>query len=437
MMGAGALTRNSIYNMLGQGLPMLVGVVTIPRLLHALGVDRFGILTLTWAVMGYFSLFEMGLGRALTQIVAERSGSRDRVELPDIIHTALVMMLLLGIAGGICLVVVSPWIIVRAIKMSPFLHQECLYSFGLMALSTPAVTVLAGLRGILEARQRFLEINILRFCMGILTFLGPWLVSFKTVHLFWVVLSLVAMRYLALIGYYCVCRRTVHEMKEGGTVQYRHWRVLLRFGGWMTVSNLVSPLMVNIDRFFIGAFLSVSAIAYYATPFDMITKVLAVPMAITSVLFPKFGAMHRNDPNGTFELYRKGLGTIFLILAPVLLLLGLGAPWILLYWLGPDFAHHGTRVMQIMCIGVLMNGLATVPFAFIQGVARPDLTAKFHMAEAPAYLAILWVLGTHFGIVGVAWAWAARVSLDFILLSVAAQRLQNLVKHYPGGGSGC
>lgn len=424
MRKVGALTRNSVYNLLGQGLPMLVGIVTIPRLVHALGVDRFGVLTLTWAVMGYFSLFDLGMGRALTQIVSERSGIGDRAELPDIIHTALVMMLLFGIVGGICLGAVSPWMVGRVLKMSPMLHHESLYAFGLMAFSVPAVTLLAGLRGILTAQHRFLEINILRLGMGILTFLGPWLVSFRTVHLFWVVLSLEVMRYGALGAHYWVCRRVVPEMNQAGAFQSRHWRSLIKFGGWMTVSNLISPLMVNMDRFFIGAFVSVGAIAYYATPFDMITKVLAVPGAITSVLFPMFGALHRTDPTEAHRLYRKGMRTVFLVLTPILLGIGLGAPWILLHWLGPTFAQHSSGVMRILCLGVLVNALATVPFAFIQGVARPDLTAKFHLAEAPLYLAVMWVLGTKFGIVGVAWAWAARVTLDLTLLFLAAWRIQ-------------
>ena len=420
----GTHKKNSIYNLLGQGLPMLVGVVTIPRLVHALGVDRFGILTLAWAVMGYFSLFELGLGRALTQIVAERTGTKDSEDLSNIVHTALVMMLLLGVVGGVTLIAVSPWIVGRVLKVSIILHHESISAFFLMAFSVPAVTLLAGLRGILEARQRFFEINILRFCMGVLTFLGPWLVSFKTVNLFWVVLSLVAMRYGALVAYYWSCRRGMSEMNATGAFQSCHLRMLLRFGGWMTVSNLISPLMVNLDRFFIGAFLSVSAIAYYATPFDMITKVLAIPGAITSVLFPLFGALHRTDPVETNRLYRKGLTTVFLVLAPILLGLAIGSHWILLHWLGLNFAQQGSGVMRILCLGVLINALATVSFAFIQGVGRPDLTARFHVAEVPIYLASLWVLGKHFGILGVAWAWTLRVSIDLVLLALASQRLQ-------------
>ncbi|WP_257313838.1 flippase [Geothrix fuzhouensis] len=425
MMKIGNLTRNSIYNLLGQGLPMLVGLITIPRLVHALGVDRFGILTLTWAVMGYFSLFDLGLGRALTQLVAERSGTGNDKALPDIIRTALIMMLGLGLVGGVCLGAASPLVVGRVLRMSPALHREVLYAFGLMAFSVPAVTLLAGLRGLLEARQHFLEINLLRLAMGVFTFLGPWLVSFKTTHLFWVVLSLEVMRYAALGAHYWMCRRVVPEMTMPASFQSNHWKVLLKFGGWMTVSNIISPLMVNMDRFFIGAFLSVGAIAYYATPFDMVTKLLVISGAVVSVLFPMFGALHRANPFEAIRLYRKGMRTIFLVLAPILLALGLGAHWLLLHWLGPTFAQRGSAIMQILCLGVLANSLAAVPFAFIQGAARPDLTAKFHLIEGPLYIILLMSLGSRLGILGVAWAWTLRVALDLILLEVAARRIQS------------
>lgn len=420
----GSLTKNSIYNLLGSGLPMVVGILTIPRLIHMLGVDRFGVLSLTWVVMGYFSLFDLGLGRALTQVVAERSVTDERYELADIIRTALIMMLLLGLVGGLFLGLVSPVVVTHVLKMTPALQTEAVYAFILMAFSVPAVTLLAGLRGILEARQQFYGISILRLCMGILTFLGPWLVTFWTVHLFWVVLSLEGMRYAALAAHHWLCRRTVPELRAGGVFRTRHWKRLITFGGWMTVSNIISPIMVNLDRFFIGGFVSVGAITYYATPFDMITKVFIISNAVVTVLFPMFGSLYLVDIQEAVRLYWKGLRTIFFALFPLLTVIAMNATFILGRWLGPDFAVHGAPVLQVLCLGVIINALAAVPYAYIQGAARPDLTAKFHLAEVPFYLGILWVLGTHFGILGVAWAWTFRVLLDLILLLIAAFRIQ-------------
>ena len=68
------------WSMFGMALPLLVALVTIPYLIDALGVARFGVLSLAWVVVGYFSLFDMGLGKAMTQLVAKKIGSGEENE---------------------------------------------------------------------------------------------------------------------------------------------------------------------------------------------------------------------------------------------------------------------------------------------------------------------------------------------------------------------
>jgi O-antigen/teichoic acid export membrane protein len=44
----------------------------------------------------------------------------------------------------------------------------------------------------------------------------------------------------------------------------RRWvKLLLGFGGWVSVTNLIGPLLVSIDRVFIGAISGSAAVAYY------------------------------------------------------------------------------------------------------------------------------------------------------------------------------
>jgi O-antigen/teichoic acid export membrane protein len=77
---------------------------------------------------------------------------------------------------------------------------------------------------------------------------------------------------------------------------------------------------------------------------------------------------------------------------------------------------HSTRVLQILSLGVLANGLAAIPFALIQGTGRADITGKLHLLELPFYLAAVWYLTVHYGIAGTAVAWLLRVVADCILL---------------------
>lgn len=78
------LARNTLWNLLGTLLPMGVAVVSIPPLVRALGLDRFGLLSLAWVVIGYFSLFDVGIGRALTKLVAEKLGANEEHTVPPL-----------------------------------------------------------------------------------------------------------------------------------------------------------------------------------------------------------------------------------------------------------------------------------------------------------------------------------------------------------------
>jgi O-antigen/teichoic acid export membrane protein len=78
--------------------------------------------------------------------------------------------------------------------------------------------------------------------------------------------------------------------------------------------------------------------------------------------------------------------------------------------------------MQLLSIGILMNGVASIPFAFIQGMGRPDVTAKFHLLEAALYIPCAWWLVKGYGPVGAALAWTLRAGADSIFLLLFAGR---------------
>src|SRR5258708_38264433 len=104
-----SLTRNVLWNFAGQIAPLFAAVIAIPVLIRGMGTDRFGLLTLAWMVIGYFSLFDLGLGRALIKLVSEKLGEGRLAEIPKLVWTALALMALLGIVGGAAMFVLSGW----------------------------------------------------------------------------------------------------------------------------------------------------------------------------------------------------------------------------------------------------------------------------------------------------------------------------------------
>jgi O-antigen/teichoic acid export membrane protein len=417
------LAKNTVWNLIGSGAPVLVAVVCIPILIRVLGKDRFGVLTLAWALIGYASLFDLGLGRALTQLVAKKLGAGEDRDIPSVVWTSLVLMVVLGLLGTAAIFLIAPWLTGRGLNVPAALRGETLESFRLLGLSLPFVITTAGLRGLLEAHQRFGLINALRIPMGVFTLAGPLLVLPFSKSLVPVIAVLVTGRIASWVAFLLVCLRVAPELRR--SVGWKRAAVgpLLRFGGWMSVSNLVSPLLVMLDRFMIGAMVSLTAVAYYATPFEVVIKFLLVPGALTAVMFPAFAATFAQGGERTEFLYRRSVKSLFLVLFPLMLCTVALAQDGLKIWLGPEFAQHSFRVMQVLTVGVFVNSLAYVPFALLQGAGRPDLTATLHLIELPVYLGLMWVLIRSNGIEGAAIAWTGRVAVDALFLFVLAKRL--------------
>ncbi|HVL74569.1 MAG TPA: hypothetical protein VM406_01025, partial [Noviherbaspirillum sp.] len=65
------LLRNSLWNLSGSAIPMVVALATIPILIGALGVEGFGIVTLVGSIIGYFGVLDINLQAGSIKYLAE------------------------------------------------------------------------------------------------------------------------------------------------------------------------------------------------------------------------------------------------------------------------------------------------------------------------------------------------------------------------------
>jgi O-antigen/teichoic acid export membrane protein len=424
------VAKNTIYNLLGYGLPLLVAIVLIPPLIKGLGEERFGILSLSWVVIGYFSFFDLGIGRALTKLIAEKIGVNSTEEIPGIFWTSFFLMLIASFSGTIILLFVSDLFIQDIFKISESLKEETLHTFYVLAFSIPIVATTAGLRGILEAYQKFGAINTIRIFLGVFTFLGPLLCLIFTQSLFWIVLFLVAIRIIVWILYLLLCFKVNPEIKLNFKFERGLVKPVLKISGWMTVSNIVGPIIIYLDRFLIGAVISAAAITYYTTPYEVVTKLFIIPGALVAVLFPVFSSSFQNNPDFSKKIFLRGTKFIFIFIYPVILLILTFAFEGMDLWLGRKFAEESSLVLQLLAVGVLLNSLAYLPFTYLQGVGRPDIPAKINLIELPFYVLAMWLATKQFGISGSAFVWAALSFVNTLIQFFIVFRLaQNKFKY--------
>jgi O-antigen/teichoic acid export membrane protein len=236
--------------------------------------------------------------------------------------------------------------------------------------------------------------------------------------------ALLAVRVLGCVSYLALCLHHLPLRRTRVAVHGHAARGLLSFGGWMSVSAVLGPVMVYFDRFLIGALLSLAMVAYYTTPYDLVSRLWIVSQAVVGVLYPALTAEFARGPAGhVARLFGWGTLVVGVLVFPVTCACVLFAPEGLRLWVGPVFAVHSAPVLRWIAAGVFVNALAQVALALVQVSGHPRWSATLHVLEVPCYLAALWLLVHARGIEGAALAWFLRATVDAGALLVFADRV--------------
>ena len=414
-----SLKRNTLWNLAGTAIPMVAGLVLIPFTLGRLGGEAFGVLTLIWGLIGYFSVFDLGVGRALTVQLSQLVASGRSREVGPTLRAGMVLTGAAGLVGAVLIGLLAPLLAHHWLKISPAFQDDARQAFLVAAVGVLPTTLASGLRGALEGLDRFAASNLTRILLGVWVFaLSAWSVYFHGPRLELVALYLVLGRCLVVLT--MVLQLRSHWYAYGLGFARRHVRALWNYGLWVTVTGIVGPLMVYGDRFFVSAAVGADQLPFYAVPQDILLRLLLIPMALTGALLPRLAAM---DPTATAQSYRQTYRRVAIAMLAICTASAVIAYPAMSVWISEAFAVAALPVVLVLCVGIWVNALASVPYTLLHAKGNPRLTALFHLAELLVYLLAVWYLATAFGLLGAAMAWLARVLLDWVLLHLAVRRL--------------
>jgi O-antigen/teichoic acid export membrane protein len=270
----------------------------------------------------------------------------------------------------------------------------------------------------------------LRVPTGILLVGAPCLTAYFSPDLIWACISIFLVRLLHLVVLSALTSRELRlQMTALPWVLLRHstlaWlRRLLSFGGWVTVSNVVGPVIVYVDRFVIGATLAAGAVAVYAIPFDMVSRLPVLVTALCSVLLPELARLSSlsaaAEPTAMRQahqlVWRSSVFSALVVAALVVSGASL-APWALRLWLGQDFSLQSAALTQVLLVAFGVNALAQIPFTALQAVGKVRAVALLHATELIPYGVLVYLAIDRVGLIGAAWAWLFRSVVDYGVLA--------------------
>ncbi len=424
-----SLRKNTLWNLAGSGLPLIAAIALIPYILQRLGAESFGVLTLIWSLIGYFSLFDMGVGRALTYELSKLRAVNNLAEISLTLKAGLMLTLVAGAFGAAIIFVLAPYLATSWLKISPVLKQDAMLAFQITAVGIIPTTLTSGLRGALEGLERFAGSNVSKIVLGFCMFVLPALAIMLHGNKLWVVaLYLVASRIaVTILGvsqlreylFIRVVTPPMHTLTSRSALSTRI-KPLLNYGVWITVTGIVGPMMVYGDRFFVSAAVGAALLPLYAIPQEGLQRLLMIPSALCGALLPQLSAL---SPKAAAGLYWRNYKRVIIVMFWICVLAALLIYPALAWWLSVDFAEKALPIALVLCVGIWLNSMAQVPYTLVHANGSPKTTAYFHLIELAIYAVLLWWLANNYGLLGAAWAWVVRVALDLVLLHFAANNV--------------
>ncbi|CAE6724252.1 flippase [Paraburkholderia aspalathi] len=411
-----SLTRSATLNFVGGILPMFVALVTTPIYLHHIGAARYGVLAIVWMVQGYFGFLDLGLSSATSNRIAQLGDAPQR-EREAVLWTAMILNAALGLVGGVALYALMHALLAY-FDMGEALRVELLPALPYVACLVPLSNLISVFNGALVGRERFGTLNAVTLPVTLmyqLVPLGAALVFGPNLR-FLVFGTLVAGVAALTVTAFAVWR--VFPLRLASGPRRELVGQLFSYGAWISVTSLAQPLLETADRLMIGHALGPQAVTYYQVPFNLAARARLFPSVIARTLFPRLSALDAASGVALSSSVIRGLAAA---LTPMMVFgIFLMHPFLSL-WVGQEFASRAASVGETILVGIWINSLAWIAACHLQATGRPGIVARLQAYEMLPFLALLWWMLQHFGVLGAALAWSARNLLDGVLLLHAAR----------------
>lgn len=410
-----SVVQNMFWNVAGSGWNVALTLVTTPFVVYRLGVSTYGVYALLGVFLGYFKFLDLGFSRAIERFSAAARGGGREEEVERIFHTGLTLQYISAVAGA-CIILGVAEAVLPLLKISPDRLPEALDALRFSAATFALNLANGGAAGLLRAYERFSTLNRISMISSTFTTLltigmiawSPTLAMAVIANLIGAVVGIAWAQWEAarIVG-----RFPRFRLHRG------HLRSMLRFGGMLTISGVMNPILVNIEKIMLAGIVGTTALTFYMVPYRAVEKVTMFPGALSRALFPVLSRFDGGgDRLGAFRTASRATLVLGWVLLPLFSVLWIAGDPLLSIWMGRDFASQAIVVLLIVGAGFFVNMLAWNAVALLQAYGRPGLQTVLMLCETLVYVPVAYVFMAQWGVAGAAGAWCLRVVVDALVL---------------------
>jgi O-antigen/teichoic acid export membrane protein len=418
---------NAIYNLIPQFWFLGLTLFTMPFVLHRLGVDAYGILSIITVVAGYLAFLDLGLNVAVIRFIAAHDAKGERDEINRVTATALAVFSVMALVA-VAALLVSAGLLARLLSVPEQLQSDAALALRLGGISFGLNLVMGVFSAVPRALQRFDVVNLLNVVIGTLQIGVTVILLAIGQGLLAIMVWSCVLAALSLIVYLLVARRLLPTISVRPRFDAEKFRELYRFSGFVMISNFTGVAAGHSEKLLLGGLAPIAQVTFYAVPFNIVSRVqMLIPSNLFAVLFPAFSAMSVTEKRETIQdAYLRAFKFILLAVAPITILLVFFGGDLLRLWIDADMARNGGPPLAVLAVAVLINAPAWVSVTTGQSLGRPALVAGAQVVHLLVLIVSGLLLVPHYGALGAALAWLAGnlIGIPVLVLLVNRRVLQ-------------
>ena len=368
------LFNNTLFTALDYVVMIALSLLATPILIEYLGVGGYGVFVFLsmFSFYGALSFFDFGMNGSIVTYVAKADAEDDKTTLHRLLSIGLAFYTTIGVLLGTGLYVASGLITGKFLAGDAGLGAEQIetailiisVNLFLQFLSLPLTAMLEGLR-------RYTLSKTTNSALLIPQYILLMVVAAYTRRIDYAFAVLLGISCLRLIVLTALLRFKVpHFSGFSFSFEKQLFRKLTNYSGLLFINRLIGLVFNQLDKVLVWLYLVVSSLTIYdvvVRPANLLRLVLTIT---NSSLIPEVARLDRLGEKAKIAgLYTGMVRYCYLILLPLILVIGVYAEQLLSVWVGSELAVHWPLVLILLSV-YLVQPIASVASTIVIGLER-------------------------------------------------------------------
>lgn len=400
------LSKNIIYNCLGQGVILILGFLAVKYIFKQLGEDALGLIYFTSVMNSVLcAILEMGIcstsiREISTHLHSDYSYVRNLIRTFSLFYWSAYILIVTAIFF------LAPEIVDRWLTLKTMNSTTAIYVLRILGITSLLALPKSFYISLFRGLQRMEFNNLLEVTTNGLQQSGTFLILMFGGDLFHVVYWISACYCLNIICYFAFSIRFFNFCTLIPGYFHSVVKRNLKFASKMMAITILSGVHTQADKLIISKLFPISAIAYYGIAYSFVSKGSLITGAIAQASFPSFSALLKEgNRKALMSQYNDLQDLVCYGIVPIFAAIPFISDPLFSYILDPQAAKLLFWPTALLCLGFYMNGTITIPYIFSLASGKPEITARMNFIGLFVILPITVILIYLFGFVGAGLSW--------------------------------